>query len=115
MLNYCEIGKTLEDLSQDRDRYISDEAFRPFSHYSADFVVRMYEESANAVAYKISIMQDYYNHNKDFFFEHGYTTFYDPRLLPLRFPVARLIETQPRDQLLAAVAQQQQITQVTLQ
>ena len=114
-LNYCEIGKTLEDLSQDRDRYISDEAFRPFSHYSADFVVRMYEESANAVAYKISIMQDYYNHNKDFFFEHGYTTFYDPRLLPLRFPVARLIETQPRDQLLAAVAQQQQITQVTLQ
>jgi dUTP pyrophosphatase len=27
-LNYCEIGKTLEDLTQDRDNYISEEAFQ---------------------------------------------------------------------------------------
>jgi hypothetical protein len=114
-LNYCEIGKTLEDLARDRDRYISDEAFRPFSHYSADFVVRLHEESADTVAEKISIMQAYYNQHRDFFFEHGYGTFYDPRLLPLRFPVAQLIETQPRDQLLAMIAQRQQVTQVSLQ
>lgn len=114
-LNYCEIGKTLEDLSQDRDYYISDAAFRPFSHYSADFVVRMYEESAEDVANKISTMQEYYSQHQDFFFERGYTTFYDPRLLPLRFPVAQLIETMPRDQLLATIAQRQEITRVTLQ
>lgn len=114
-LNYCEIGKTLEDLAQDRDQYISNEAFRPFSHYSADFAVRMFEESAETVAEKMTNMHRYYDQHKDFFFEYGYTTYYDPRLLPLRFPVAQLIETQPRDQLLATIAQQQQITQVTLE
>jgi hypothetical protein len=39
-LNYCEIGKTLEDLASDDDDYIGDAAFQPFRHYSADFVVR---------------------------------------------------------------------------
>lgn len=114
-LNYCEIGKTLEDLSQDRDNYISDEAFRPFNYYSADFAVRMWEESADEVAKKISNMQEYYNKHKDFFFERGYTTFYDPRLLPLRFPVAQIIETQSRDQLLSAIAQKQHITKIEIQ
>lgn len=114
-LNYCEIGKTLEDLAQDRDRYISDEAFRPFNYYSADFVVRMHEESAEAVAEKIVVMHKYFNQHKDFFFKHGYTTYYDPKLLPLRFPVAQLIEIMPRSQLLEAVQKRQQITRVTLQ
>jgi len=114
-LNYCEIGKTLEDLTYDRDNYISDQAFRPFSHYSADFVVRMFEESADTVSNKLNHMQDYYNQHQDFFFEQGYTTFWDPRLLPLRFPVAQLIETMPRDQLMEAIAQRQQVTRVSLQ
>lgn len=114
-LNYCEIGKTLEDLSQDRDQYISDEAFRPFNHFSADFVVRLFDESADSMAEKIHTMQEYYNRYKDFFVKRGYTTFYNPKLLPLRFPVAELIETQSRDQLINAISQRQQITQVTLQ
>jgi hypothetical protein len=114
-LNYCEIGKTLEDLAHDRDAYISDEAFRPFNYYSADFVVRMFEESAGAVAEKIVNMQRYYEQHKDFFLERGYTTYYDPKLLPLRFPVAQLIETMPRKQLQQAIQHNQQITQVTLQ
>jgi hypothetical protein len=114
-LNYCEIGKTLEDLSRDRDAYISKEAFRPFNHYSADFVVRMFEEPAESVAEKIVNMHKYFDQHKDFFFERGYTTYYDPRLLPLRFPVAQLIETQSRDQLLTSIANNQKINQVTLQ
>lgn len=114
-LNYCEIGKTLEDLAQDRDRYISDKAFRPFNHYSADFVVRFFEESADAVSAKIDSMLQYYQQHQEFFFERGYTTFYDPRLLPLRFPVAQLIETQPRSDLIQAIAQRQHITKVTIE
>lgn len=114
-LNYCEIGKTLEDLAQDRDQYISDEAFRPFCHYSADFVVRMYKETAETQCEKTINMHKYYDRHRDFFFERGYTTYYDPRLLPLRFPVAQLIETMPRDRLIQAIAQRQQVTQVTLQ
>ena len=114
-LNYCEIGKTLEDLTQDRDNYISDDAFLPFCHYSADFNVRMHEETADYVADKLVRMQAYYNQHREFFFDQGFVTFQDLRLLPLRFPVAELIETMPRDELLAAISQQQQITQVTIQ
>lgn len=114
-LNYCEIGKTLEDLTQDRDCYISDEAFRPFRHYSADFVVRLFEDSADAVATKMHVMNEYYQQHREFFFERGYTTFYDPRLLPLRFPVAQIIETQARSKLIEAIAQRQHITKVTLE
>jgi hypothetical protein len=114
-LNYAEIGKTLEDLTQDRDNYISDNAFKPFNHYSADFNVRMHEETVAYSAEKLVRMQAYYNQHQDFFFDQGFTTFQDPRLLPLRFPVAELIETQPRDQLIEAIKQHQHITQVTLQ
>jgi hypothetical protein len=114
-LNYAEIGKTLEDLAQDRDNYISDDAFLPFNHYSADFNVRMHEETANYVSDKLVRMKEYYNQHREFFFDKGFTTFQDPRLLPLRFPVAELIETQPREQLIHAIRQQQHITQVSLQ
>jgi hypothetical protein len=114
-LNYAEIGKTLEDLAHDRDNYISDDAFQPFNHYSADFVVRMHEETAEYLSEKMIKMKQYYNQHREFFFERGYTTFQDPCLLPLRFPVAELIETQPREELIQAIAQRQQITKVTIQ
>jgi hypothetical protein len=114
-LNYAEIGKTLEDLTQDRDNYISDDAFLPFDHYSADFNVRMHEETVDYVADKLARMQEYYNQHREFFFDQGFTTFQDPRLLPLRFPVAELVETQSKDQLTEAIRQHQHITQVTLQ
>ena len=114
-LNYAEIGKTLEDLTYDRDNYISQEAFQPFHHYSADFAVRMYEESDDCIKEKLTHMKEYYNQHKDFFFEHGYTTFQDPRLLPLRFPVAQLECDLPREHLIATMAQRQCITKVTLQ
>lgn len=114
-LNYAEIGKTLEDLSQDRDNYISADAFRPFDHYSADFVVRMHEETVEHVSSKLLDMQTYFQQHRDFFFDQGFVSFDDPRLLPLRFPVAELIETQSRDQLVQQIAQRQQIIEITLQ
>lgn len=114
-LNYVEIGKTLEDLTQDNDNYISDHAFRPFNHYSADFNVRLHEETMDYISEKLCRMREYYNQHGDFFFDRGFTNFQDPRLLPLRFPVAELIETASREQLLQHIAQQQHITQVVLQ
>ena len=113
-LNYAEIGKTLEDLTQDRDNYVSDDAFKPFDHYSADFNVRMYEETDDYVADRLVRMREYYDLHGDFFFDRGYTTFQDPRLLPLRFPVAELIETCPRNQLIELIRKNQIVTQVTL-
>lgn len=114
-LNYCEIGKTLEDLAQDRDNYISDSAFRPFQHFSADFSVRMHEETLSSLSDKVLRMRQYFIQHREFFFKQGYVSFDDPRLLPLRFPVAELIETMPRQQLLEAIGQRQQVTQVTIE
>lgn len=114
-LNYCEIGKTLEDLTQDNDKYISNNAFRPFSHYSADFNVRLHSETVAYCSEKLVRMQQYYNNHREFFYDRGYETFNDPRLLPLRFPVAELIETMPQQDLINAVAQQQTITRVWIQ
>jgi hypothetical protein len=111
-LNYCEIGKTLEDLTQDRDNYISDDAFKPFNYYSADFNVRLHEETVAYAAEKCHRMRDYFNQHIDFFHDRGYNSYRDPRLLPLRFPVAELIETMPREQLLNKIKQRQLVTKV---
>jgi hypothetical protein len=75
----------------------------------------MHNETADYLAEKLCRMKDYYNQHRDFFFDQGFTTFDDPRLLPLRFPVAELIETLPREELTQRIAQQQHITQVRLQ
>jgi hypothetical protein len=114
-LNYCEIGKTLEDLTQDRDNYIGDEAFKPFKYYSADFNVRLHEETVAYAAEKIERMKQYYLEHLNFFHEQGYPTFQDSRLLPLRFPVAELVETMSREQLLKEIQQRQRVTKVIIE
>lgn len=114
-LNYVEIGKTLEDLTQDNDKYISDEAFKPFNYYSADFVVRFFEESLDEIGNKLKSMKQYYLSHQDFFQSHGIAEFNDSKLLPFRLPVAQLVETMSREELLHQIQQQQYITQVRLE
>lgn len=110
-LNYCEIGKTLEDLTRDRDNYIGDEAFKPFSLYSADFNVKLYNDMISQQA--ISSMTNYYTKHHTYFESRGYTDV--NTLLPLRFPVAELIEIMPKDQLLKEIQQRQLITKVAIE
>jgi hypothetical protein len=114
-LNYCEIGKTLEDLTKDNDNYISDDAFKSFSYYSADFNVRLHEETVAYAAEKAHRMRGYFNQHIEFFHSKGYNSYDDSRLLPLRFPVAELIETMSREQLLKEIQQRQLITKVYLE
>jgi hypothetical protein len=56
-LGYTEIGKTLCDLTLDNDKYISDDAFKPFNHYSPDFVVRMFEHTPEQIDKLLKKMQ----------------------------------------------------------
>jgi len=114
-LNYCEIGKTLEDLANDRDNYIGDDMFKPYDYYSADFVVKFWDDTVEEIQHKLERMRAYYNTHQEFFQSRGYTKFDNPRLLPLRFPVAQLIETMPREQLLEEIKQQQQVSRVYIQ
>jgi hypothetical protein len=111
-LNYAEIGKTVEDLAHDNDSYISDDAFKPFDHYSADFNVAFYNRDLES---KVPDMAKYMREHQQFFLDRGIDTVYNTRALPLRFPLARLVETVSRSALLAEIAQRQYITRVTLE
>lgn len=67
MLNYVEIGKTLHDFANDNDNYIAPEAFRPFRHYSADFVVRYWNTDPLQIKENRAKIDAYYNAHKEFF------------------------------------------------
>lgn len=69
-INYVEIGKTLYDLMMDNDSYIKSDAFQPFKHYSADFVVRFWNENNNNLPDKL---KEYFCKHQDFFESIGYT------------------------------------------
>jgi hypothetical protein len=66
-LNYVEIGKTIMELAEDNDQYIAPEAFQPFRHYSADFVVRFFTQDQVQANRKHAIMLEYYQKHREFF------------------------------------------------
>lgn len=68
-LNYAEIGKTIMDLAEDNDQYIAPEAFQPFRHYSADFVVRFFGQNQAQANRKHAIMLAYYQKHRELFGE----------------------------------------------
>ena len=108
-LNYVEIGKTLEDLSQDDDQYIGDDAFQPFRHYSADFSVRFYDDMADvARAYR------YFEQHRPFFEQRGIYAWDDYRVKPVRFKVARLHTNLDRESVITRLSKNQHITDIYL-
>jgi len=111
-LNYCEIGKTVEDLANDNDKYIGDDAFQPFSHYSADFNIQFYDRDLTERYGKV---QKYIDEHGDFFVARDITNVYNTQARPVRFPVADLVYNGNRDQLLDDIAERQWVQQVTIQ
>ena len=111
-LNYCEIGKTVEDLANDNDKYIGDDAFKPFGHYSADFNIQFYDQDLTDLYGKI---QHYIDQHRDFFVARGITSVYNTQATPLRFGVADLIYHGNRDQLIADIAARQWVQQATIE
>jgi hypothetical protein len=111
-LNYCEIGKTVEDLAHDNDIYIGDDAFQPFRHYSADFNVALYDRDLNK---KIPAMQKYIEQHQEFFLARGIEDVYNVQALPLRFPVADLEYTGSQQQLISQIRSRQLVREVIVQ
>lgn len=66
-VNYAEIGKTLEHLAVDRDEYIGRNAFQPFRHYSADFVVQFYDHTGQQAQERRNCVNTYYYNNRELF------------------------------------------------
>lgn len=92
-LNYAEIGKTMEDLAFDNDQYIAPGAFQPFRHYSADFVVRFYEQTPEQAQEKRAIIDAYYRSKKSFFGE------WHPHYRPGNIAVADIVDRIPFEEL----------------
>lgn len=111
-LNYCEIGKTVEDLEFDNDAYIADDAFRPFSHYSADFNVQFDDYNLSE---KYGRIQNYIDQHQDFFLARNITSVYNVKARPLRFPVADLIHTGNKEELIAEIAKRQWINRIDIE
>jgi hypothetical protein len=111
-LNYCEIGKTLEDLAHDNDIYIADDAYRPFGYYSADFNVSFYDQDLTR---KLAGMQDYIDQHAKFFHDRGIQNVHDTQALPLRFPVADLEYTGTQEQLISQIQSRQFVREVTVE
>lgn len=80
-LNYVEIGKTLEDLAIDNDQYIGPDAFQPFRHYSADFVVKFYaQEERRASDLRHKTIKYYMDHLEKF---SPWKPYYAPGAMPV--------------------------------
>lgn len=108
-LNYVEIGKTLLDLATDNDSYISDDGFRPFDHYSADFVVYFYRDDQQSAIDRVT---KYYDQHRDFFQSRNIMSSQDPRALPLKFKVAQL--RNPNDIVIDNIRLQQHIQSIEI-
>lgn len=111
-LNYCEIGKTVEDLAHDNDQYIANEAFQPFSHYSADFNVQFYNRDLSKI---YGQLQRYIDQHRDFFLAQGITSVYNIKAQPLRYPVADLVYDGNQEKILQEIAQRQWVSEVILE
>lgn len=111
-LNYCEIGKTAEDLAHDNDKYIGDDAFKPFDHYSADFNVSFHDRDLSSI---YGSVQRYIDNHRDFFLAHNITGVYNIKAQPLRFPVAELVYSGNREELLFQIARRQWVHEVIIE
>lgn len=107
-LNYVEIGKTLEDLYHDNDKYIGDDAFQPFRHYSSDFVVRFYDQQPD-----IESLTKYYFQHKEFFVQRGIDSPDHELALPYTFKVGQLRDCN-RDHVHEAIRSRQHITNIEI-
>lgn len=90
-LNYVEIGKTLTDLWHDDDKYIHNDAFKPFDYFSADFAVTFTDDARTEKDTMVKEIWKYYKQNENFFKSKGYE-YMDKRLTPAAIlPVANLV------------------------
>jgi len=112
-LNYVEIGKTLEDLAQDDDQYIAEQAFQPFQHYSADFNVKFWTEDPRQLYQKHVKIKKYYDNNKKFFDERG-LYWGHPYLQNGSIPLADLEYTGNKNELLEELKTHQHVGSVVL-
>ena len=112
-LNYCEIGKTLEDFWRDQDEYVTANTFKPFRYFSADFNVRLYELSAEELQEQRTGIAEYYDANREQFELAGIRDRRHPHLKAGTIVVAQLIP-EHRDKALTVFAEHSYVSSIEL-
>jgi hypothetical protein len=112
-LNYVEIGKTLEDLANDNDQYIGDDAFQQFNHYSADFNVKFWDDAPEQIELKRDKIKHYYDKHKDFFVKRN-IPWNHYSLKSGNIPLADLKYKGSKKELLKKLESHQQVAEVIL-
>lgn len=114
-INYVEIGKTLEDYWRDREldenAHAGQEAFRPFTFFSADFVVKFHGHNKDDFHHSMQGMRDYFQKHEKFFTSHN-VSIDDECLRPGFIPVAKLNTNLSQDTILSQLANYQYINRV---
>ena len=91
-LLYAEIGKTLQDMAIDDDHHMQSTAYKPFRHYTADFVVRMFGISPQTLSTMRKLYKKHYDENEDYYLSYGYN-YSHPYNRPGNIPLAKLMPT----------------------
>jgi hypothetical protein len=113
-LNYVNIGKTLEDLAQDNDEYISREAFKPFINFSSDFNIKFWDTDVPKAKIVEKMMDEYYIEHQEFFNSLGYERNH-PYLKPGSIPVAKLSSSEDRESIINNIKNNQLITKILIE
>lgn len=114
-LNYAEIGKTALDMMRDDDHYMDDSMFRPFDHFSADFCINFFDQSASEAEADVERIQEFFLRHRTFFARFGIDHARDVRMLPLRHKVAQLMFDIPdRSVILDMLRNNQIVTKVKI-
>jgi hypothetical protein len=114
-LTYCEIGKTLLDMQRDdelgKNKHATDEAFKPYDFFSADFTTMFFDVSEEDAVNEEKRMWEYYDLHKDYFLSKGYQK-YDMRMNIGMLPVADLQTDLSKDEVLELLKNRQYIKKV---
>jgi hypothetical protein len=108
---YVEIGKTLLDLSKDDDAYISDDAFKPYEYYSADFVMRFSDSDQTTNEIVESRMWKYYDNHREFFESRGFDKQHSALKMGI-FPVADLDSEITQSEIINRIKVQPRVTDI---
>lgn len=111
-LLYVEIGKTLQDMAIDDDHHIGDEAYKPFRHYAADFVIRYFGTKTETVNNFRKMYKKHYDENKEFYdARYDYGHIYNR---PGNIPLAKLQTHLSPEQVITEIQKRQFVSSVTL-
>jgi hypothetical protein len=104
-INYCDVGKRIEDIYRDNDTYINDDAFVSYVHYTADCLVQWYDvskEDSDRITKEVWDFFDKFNVGKNY-------TKYDKKITIGRPPVASLSTTKSKSDIFDEIVDHQHI------